>query len=219
MGMHLASSGRSSRIIPLSLAVAFFVAVLTLRADIHPVPLEKNATSAQCLECHNSDDNREFGGVGAGPVGPHGSIYPHILERNYQTSQAAIPGGTVTNTYPTPDLSPQGPYAMCAKCHDLNKIMANTSWPQHNSHVSQDGFSCSVCHTAHGMSPGTASVTGERLVNFDINVVGQNQGAPISYNRGANSCVLMCHNAAHNPDGTVKANMVASPRGTRAPIK
>ncbi len=84
----------------------------------------------------------------------------------------------MNNTYPTPDLSPQGPYAMCAKCHDLNRILANTSWPQHNSHVSQDGFSCSVCHTAHGMSPGAASVTGERLVNFDINVVAQNQGAP-----------------------------------------
>lgn len=52
MGMHLATSGRFSRIIPLSLAAIFFVAVLTLRADIHPVPLEKNATSTQCLECH-----------------------------------------------------------------------------------------------------------------------------------------------------------------------
>jgi hypothetical protein len=108
---------------------------------------------------------------------------------------------------------------MCAKCHDLSRILASTSWPQHNSHAWQDGFSCSVCHTAHGMSPGAASVTGERLVNFDINVVGSNQGAPISYNRGANSCVLMCHNAAHNPDGTVKANMMASPRGSRTPIK
>jgi len=168
-----------------------------------------------CTDCHNSDDNREFGGIG--PVGPHGSIYSHILERNYQASQATIPGGTVTNTFPTPDLSPQGPYAMCAKCHDLNNISANMSWTQHSRHVSQDGFSCSVCHTAHGMSPGAASLTGERLVNFDIKVVAQIQGAPISYNRGANSCVFMCHNAAHNVDGTVKANVVASP--ARAPIK
>ncbi len=170
-----------------------------------------------CTDCHNSDDNREFGGIG--PAGPHGSNYSHILERNYQASQAALPGSTVTNTYPTPDLSPQGPYAMCAKCHDLNNILANTSWTQHNRHVSQDGFSCSVCHTAHGMAPGAASVTGERLVNFDINVVAQNQGAPISFNRGANTCVLMCHNAAHNVDGTVKANIVAVPGGARAPIK
>ena len=53
----------------------------------------------------------------------------------------------------------------------------------HSVHVSQDGFSCSVCHTAHGMGASSPDVTGERLVNFDVNVVGDN-GAPIAYNRG-----------------------------------
>jgi len=157
-----------------------------------------------CTDCHNSDDNREFGGTGAN--GPHGSSYSHILERNYQMSQASFPGGTVTNTYPAADLSPQGPYAMCGKCHDLARILANTSWTQHNRHVSKDGFSCSVCHTAHGMGAVAASVSGERLVNFDINVVGQNQGAPISYSRATNTCTLRCHNAAHNANGTVSVN-------------
>ena len=158
-----------------------------------------------CTDCHASDDNREFGGTG--PNGPHGSVYPHILERNYQMSQAAAPGGTVTNTFPNPDLSPQGPYAMCAKCHNLSNILTNTSWAQHSDHIANDGFSCSVCHTAHGMSPGSGSVSGERLVNFDINVVGQNQGLPISYNRATNSCTLTCHNAAHNANGTVTSAM------------
>ena len=51
-----------------------------------------------CSDCHNSDDNREFGGNG--PNGPHGSVNSHILERNYQFSQAATPGGLVTNTVP-----------------------------------------------------------------------------------------------------------------------
>ena len=60
MGMHLAISSQSSRIISLSFAVTFFVAVLTLRADIHPVPLEKNATSAQCLECHAEKAKGKF---------------------------------------------------------------------------------------------------------------------------------------------------------------
>jgi hypothetical protein len=158
-----------------------------------------------CTDCHASDDNREFGGTG--PNGPHGSAYSHILERNYQMSQAVVPGGTVTNTYPNPDLSPQGPYAMCAKCHNLTNITSNASWAQHSDHISTDGFSCSVCHTAHGMSPGSGSVSGERLVNFDINVVGPNQGAPISYNRATNSCTLTCHNAAHNANGTVTTQM------------
>jgi len=149
-----------------------------------------------CTDCHNSDDNREFGGTG--PVGPHGSIYPHILERNYQFSQATVPGGTVTNTYPSPDLSPQGPYALCAKCHDLTIILSNASWSLHSTHVSEEGFSCSVCHTAHGMGSLSAGVSGERLVNFDIGVVGQNQTAPITYNRATNSCTLTCHNHAHH---------------------
>ena len=47
-----------------------------------------------CTDCHNSDDNREFGGTG--PNGPHGSNYAHILERNYQFSRPQSLGGTVT---------------------------------------------------------------------------------------------------------------------------
>jgi len=181
--------------------------------------LNQNGTSSArlvgtqifCVDCHNSDDNREFGGTG--PNGPHGSTYSHILERNYQFSQAATPGGTVTNTYPTPDLSPQGPYALCAKCHNLSNILTNASWSQHNVHISQEGFSCSVCHTAHGMGAVNPTISGERLINFDINVVGQNQGAPISYNRASNTCTLMCHNAAHNANGTVSVNGTVLPQG------
>jgi len=167
-----------------------------------------------CTDCHSSDDNREFGGTG--PSGPHGSIYSHILERNYQFSQAAIPGGTVTNTFPTPDVSPQGPYSLCAKCHDLNNILSNASWTQHSLHISTGGFSCSVCHTAHGMGSASASVSGERLINFDINVVGQNQGAPISYNRASNNCTLVCHNAVHNANGSVSVSGVALPQALPA---
>ena len=170
--------------------------------------LNQNGTASRlmgirilCSDCHNSDDNRELGGNG--PNGPHGSVYSHILEHNYQFSQAATPGGQVTNTFPNPDLSLNGPYGMCAKCHSLSKVVANTSFTRHNSHVSQGGFSCSVCHTAHGMGSVAPGVSGERLVNFDINVVGQNNGAPISYNRGSNTCVLTCHQTSHNADGSI----------------
>ena len=153
-----------------------------------------------CTDCHNSDDNREFGGSGAS--GPHGSIFPHILERRYESSQAAAPGTAVTNLFPNPNLSTQGgpiggPYALCGKCHDLNQIMNNTSFSAHARHVKQDGFSCSVCHTAHGMGAHTGSVSGERLVNFDMKVVAPNGAVPISYNRATNSCSLTCHNHTH----------------------
>lgn len=100
---------------------------------------------------------------------------------------------------------------MCGKCHNLTSILANTSWTQHNRHVSKDGFSCSVCHTAHGMGAVVASISGERLVNFDINVA-QNQAAPISYNRATNTCTLRCHRAAHNANGTVAVNGLAKCR-------
>jgi len=161
-----------------------------------------------CTDCHNSDDNREFGGTG--PTGPHGSIYPHILERNYVLSQAATPGGIVTNTLPTPDLSPQGPYAICAKCHNLSIVLSPASWTQHSNHVSQDGFSCSVCHTAHGIGALNGDVSGNSLVNFDVGVVAPNQSMPISYNSGTNTCTLVCHNVAHNPDGSITAGAALS---------
>ena len=160
-------------------------------------------TQIMCTDCHNSDDNREFGGSGAN--GPHGSKWTHILERRYEFNRAAVPGRLVSNLYPNPDLSVNGPYAMCGKCHDLaNNIMQNTSWNQHSNHINA-GFTCSTCHTAHGMGAASGTITGERLVNFDVNVVAPNGSLPISYNRATNSCVLVCHQVAHNANGTVTA--------------
>jgi predicted CXXCH cytochrome family protein len=153
-----------------------------------------------CTDCHNSDDNRESGGNG--PNGPHGSIFPHILERRYEFGQAPFPGKLVTNLFPNPTLSAQGgasggPYALCAKCHDLTQILNNSSFSEHARHVKQDGFSCSICHTAHGMGAQSGTISGERLVNFDSKVVAPNGGAPISYNRAANTCSLVCHGHPH----------------------
>lgn len=159
-------------------------------------------TQIFCTDCHNSDDNREFGGPG--PNGPHGSKWTHILERRYEFSQAVEPGQLITNLFQNPDLSVNGPYAMCGKCHNLSNIMTNASFTQHQSHVSA-GFTCSVCHTAHGMGGVNPSISGQRLVNFDVNVVAQNGGAPISYNRATNTCTLTCHNAAHSPSGSVSS--------------
>ena len=166
-----------------------------------------------CTDCHNSDDNREFGGVG--PNGPHGSKWDHLLERRYEFSQAPGPGQRITNLFPTPDLSVNGPYAMCGKCHDLaNQIIKNTSWNQHSSHINA-GFTCSTCHTAHGMGGSSGNITGERLINFDLKVVASNGGMPVSYNRGANTCALVCHGAAHYPNGSVSPLAVRGGSGVR----
>lgn len=152
-------------------------------------------TQILCTDCHNSDDNREFGGLG--PNGPHGSKWTHILERRYEFSQAPAPGQLITNLFPNADLSVNGPYALCGKCHNSSQIMANTSFTEHARHLN-DGFSCSVCHTAHGMGSTSGAISGERLVNFDLNVVAPNGAAPISYSRATNSCSLTCHNHPHS---------------------
>jgi predicted CXXCH cytochrome family protein len=148
-----------------------------------------------CTDCHNSDDNREFGG--AGPNGPHGSSFSHILERRYEFSQAPAPGQLITNLFLPPDLSARGQYALCAKCHNLTNIMSNASFPQHARHIN-DGFSCSVCHAAHGTGGQTSW---ERLVSFDLNVVAPvvsgTTTIPISYNHSTNTCTLSCHGHVH----------------------
>jgi hypothetical protein len=223
---------------PLNLLPQFGTAAISS----HPVMHDRNSTFAQpsllqlmlnqdgktqarsmgtrilCTDCHNSDDNREFGG--SGPNGPHGSLYPHILERRYEMSRVVVGAGAgtlISNLFPNPSLDPScttmpcaSPYALCAKCHDLNSVMANASFSQHALHI-KEGFSCSVCHTAHGMTAGSNS-TGHRLVNFDLNVVASNNGAQIRYIRGSNSCSLVCHSVAHNANGSVsKSNSAAKP--------
>jgi hypothetical protein len=161
-------------------------------------------TQIFCTDCHNSDDDREFGGTG--PSGPHGSKWWHLLERNYVYSQAPAGAGTLitVNLNPQPDLTVNGPYGMCAKCHNLSVVMQSTSWAYHKNHVASDGFSCSTCHNPHGMTATTANATGIRMVDFDQNVVGRNGSLPISYDRGSNTCVLQCHSVAHDPNGTIR---------------
>ena len=168
-------------------------------------------TQILCTDCHNSDDNREFGGTGAN--GPHGSRWTHILERRYEFSLAATPGALISNLFPNPDLSINGPYALCGKCHNLTTVLSSTSWAHHADHINA-GVSCSTCHTAHGMGASSGAITGERLINFDVNVVGPNGGTPVSYNRAANTCTLTCHGVTHNSDGTV-----AQSSFRRSPVK
>jgi predicted CXXCH cytochrome family protein len=166
-------------------------------------------TQILCSDCHNSDDNREFGGTGAN--GPHGSRWTHILERRYEFSQAAVPGQQISNLFPNPDLTVNGPYALCGKCHDLaNQIMKNTTFNDHANHINA-GVSCSTCHTAHGMGATSGTISGERLVNFDLNVVAPNGASPPSYSRATNSCTLTCHGVAHT--GSATGTTVAASRG------
>ena len=148
-----------------------------------------------CTDCHNSDDNREFGGAGAN--GPHGSQYAHILERRCEMSQTTSPGGPIANLFPNPDLTATGPYSLCAKCHDLSQVLSDATFTKHAKHVNGVGVSCSTCHTSHGMGGQSATISGERMVNFDLGVVAPNGATPMTYNRSTRSCTLTCHGVAH----------------------
>jgi hypothetical protein len=159
-------------------------------------------TRILCTDCHNGENNREFGGTG--PNGPHGSTNTHILERRYDASQVTPgtfpsggPGTLIANLAPNPPLDPSvpGPYSLCAKCHDLTNVTANTTFKGHSTHINK-GFSCSVCHTAHGVPSGSAGVSGDRLINFDVNVVAPNGGV-ISYSSSGQTCTLTCHMMDH----------------------
>jgi predicted CXXCH cytochrome family protein len=170
------------------------------------VPGRQMGTRIFCTDCHNSDVNREFGGTGAN--GPHGSDNDHILERPYIASQVAPgafpaggPGSLIINLVMNPQTSPAvaGPYTLCAKCHNLDNILSDVSWSHHQRHVKQEGISCSVCHSAHGVPAGGIGA-GSRLINFDVNVVAPNNGV-IAYS-GA-TCTLRCHMTDHNPDGSI----------------
>ncbi len=185
------------------------LSLLPKMLDIYGSPLGRSmGVQILCTDCHNSDDNREFGG--SGPNGPHGSKWTHILERRYEFSQTTAPGQLINNLMPTPDLSINGPYAMCGKCHNLSVILSNSTFTEHARHIN-DGFSCSTCHTAHGMGAVNGSISGERLVNFDINVVAPNGAIPITYSRATNSCNLTCHQHPHTAVGLGPAIIKAHP--------
>ncbi|MGC1535099.1 MAG: cytochrome c3 family protein [Candidatus Sulfotelmatobacter sp.] len=222
--VRLVSGGDSLNVIPQFSNAASSHPVMRDRSSVLPQPsLRPNMLNLDgrtqgrsmgsrllCTDCHNSDDNREFGGNG--PNGPHGSMFAHILERRYEFSQAPLPGKLITNLFPNPSLSAEGsasggPYALCAKCHDLAQVVNNSSFSEHARHIVQDGFSCSVCHTAHGTRVQPGSSFGQGLINFDLNVVAPNGASLISYNRATNSCSLVCHSHPHrssSPAGVVK---------------
>ena len=169
-----------------------------------------------CTDCHNSDDNREFGRTG--PNGPHGSKWWHLLERDYEDSQA--PGGPGTlitvNLNPQPDLSVNGPYGMCAKCHSLSTVMQpDVVGLSQQSRRHRRPFLLHLPQRArHDIDQ--RNPTGVRMVDFDLNVVGRNGGLDISYDPGSNSCVLQCHSVAHDPGGGIRRMSGAQQTG---PIK
>lgn len=136
----------------------------------------------KCTDCHNN--NNGPGNGGAGPKGPHGSMYSPILERNlnFADNQAES-----LNTY-----------ALCYKCHDRNNILADRSFAKHKKHIVEEKSSCTVCHDSHGVK------SNSHLINFDRNIVSPNSSGQVSFTdngRFRGSCNLKCHGEEHRNEG------------------
>lgn len=149
------------------------------------LPPLSEASMIYCSDCHASDDGAGAGGPG--PRGPHGSIYPNLLERQYLTA----------------DFTPEGPasYALCYKCHDRQRLLSDTSPFPHRAHVVTASAPCSACHDAHGISASAGNeLENAHLVSFDLSIVGPGSAGPPRYRTDVpshGSCNLSCHGRAH----------------------
>lgn len=139
-----------------------------------------------CSDCHNNDAGPNAGGTG--PNGPHGSINPPLLERQYLTADN------------TPESA--AAYALCYKCHSRTSILANQSFGGHNVHVTGAGIPCSACHDPHGISATQGNATNNaHLINIDTSLATPWNGLLKYESLGTNAgrCYLVCHGKTHKP--------------------
>jgi predicted CXXCH cytochrome family protein len=160
-----------------------------------------NASSIiYCTDCHDSDETSKLGG--AGPAGPHGSIYSNLLRERYETSDGTTPESFAV-------------YALCYRCHDRTNILSDASFQKraasglggHSGHLTAGGgIPCSVCHDPHGVVDDGVSGDHTNLINFDVNVVTPLSGnsTPLFTDNGlfSGTCTLVCHGVTHDGSAT-----------------
>jgi predicted CXXCH cytochrome family protein len=151
----------------------------------------------KCGDCHNN--NAGPGAGGTGPKGPHGSIYPTLLERQYLTADR------------TPESAAN--YALCYKCHNRMVFTTATNGASpfgtdvgHLKHVVEQRTPCNVCHDPHGVSAVQGNpANNSKLINFDTSIVrpvGTGANAKLYWiSTGTNhgQCYLVCHGQSHSP--------------------
>ena len=137
-----------------------------------------------CSDCHSSD----AGVTEAGARGPHGSVWPFLLEQEYSVADGTVEGFQA--------------YAMCYKCHDRDVLLSDRSFPAHRTHVVDYNAPCSTCHDPHGIS-GTQGnpINNSHLINFDVSIVESLPDGRLEFvDGGMNSgeCFLACHGGVHD---------------------
>jgi len=136
-----------------------------------------------CIDCHNNDQARLS--KGTGPNGPHGSLFPHLLQLNLFQEPA---GGGVGNSITG--------HSLCSKCHDLMNLR---NIAPHSPHMR---FGCGTCHDPHGVIGGTVG-SNRAMINFDTAIVSKSR-AYLGYfdvggGPGQRGCYLTCHGHNHGP--------------------
>jgi len=129
-----------------------------------------------CGDCHGSDD--------PDVRGPHGSTYPDLLRRPYDTAPAA---------------ALVGPDDLCFQCHDYDtyanpygaagdasRFNPPAAAGGHGFHVGEHGVSCHACHDSHGSPEHPALMTTDRFPGL----------TRFSSTHDGGTCQSTCHDSA-----------------------
>lgn len=148
------------------------------------IPPNTSSTILYCSSCHSSD------GSGAAQ-GPHGSVYPQILVRQYLKSDGATRNAGTTES--------AAAYSLCYGCHNRNNIINDIgTFPLHRKHIVEERTPCNTCHDPHGVDG--AGPEYSSLVNFRMGIVNSNRGiirfTVNGFRHG--SCTLVCHGKTHD---------------------
>lgn len=151
------------------------------------IPPLNTSSVITCGDCHNNNDGPGAGG--SGPAGSHGSTFPWLLERRYDTAD---------NTQES-----AARYALCYKCHNRDTVLNGGPEKVHKKHVKGEKTPCNVCHDPHGISTTAGNaINNSKLINFDTDIVfprsdGDLRFVSLGTNKG--SCYLVCHDKDHKP--------------------
>ena len=144
------------------------------------------ASIIYCTDCHASD------GVGS-PAGPHGSIYPQILNEYYNRADNT---GLVSADVTTLNAN----FPLCAQCHNMITVRSSHLGMK-NAHILIK-TSCNTCHDPHGFTGGNL-LNNNFLINFNTDVIFPNGNGNMSILiNGGNSgvCNMRCHGHNHVAD-------------------
>ncbi len=133
-----------------------------------------------CTDCHGNSDP-------TGPAGPHGSAVRFILSAEYTT----LDGGAESSSA----------FALCYGCHDRDKVLDGSPFPEHRMHVVDERASCATCHNPHG------SVENRSLIRFgeETTLAGVAPSGLAdrlgfeSTGPGSGACYVSCHGHDHAP--------------------